>query len=1329
MSIYRGNKKEKSEIGAIKYLGPCKYVNGIPVTDENHNNDIIAVFKEDMMIWPTVSKYLFWISNSDKFENIMMNDTLYINEVEPYEQAINILVRSCTRFFDSKYSIKAKCSASWISINNNECINIYNETKEDGTEHEVCEINDILILADTNKKCEEENPDINFTINISKNTSLFDRSTTIILTQVDDYHEMCPTGKFAYIVINQKADYPLNEKDDFTNSTVTWYTNETFLNTTSSYGDKNQGYINATGGDFNVFFSIDVSVGMASGIKSYRKYGTKKNETLSLSSIISSSPDKITVKSIEYNSNGGFIALLNISQNNFISGTSKPIISITDLKVYPESVNYVGGKATVSWKNYATVVSDMFVSTLSVILPNANPIGSAQLYQNGGNVRYKTNELNNEIVIPDENKSWIKLDGSINIDNDKNYSQKIIVSQQNSVSKMYIENLKTNFDTETIPYNATSAELSFDIYKREGSYIERKSKITVLSSGVSESTNIIQNGKDGEYPVLITDKELNSTTIHIKENNPENNEFYSSIFKDFKNIRYYRYAWRVDALINANLSQSIEKGIYIEGYDNPIPENEHYEYVYFTIKSGVGNSQERHSILSISIPEYYCEYKEEFEQDGSNTTENIKYYDDLKPTLMNVNDNIEGNVAIDKSTHIYTGKVQVKENKAMDEDSLAYVVPDKVYEEYVGYVDNMNNSNIYFRVSGSPYYKGKSRNVEYEISCDGLNTKKVSATQKMNVSVKGDKSIPCIGLDENYFKLTDDSQGYINGKPQLLSSEIGLYTIPVHIEENTTATYTKKFIRMEDIFPSKEYISSQSVTLPDFYGSLLSSINCGWSKYGIPVSKTIKLVVKDIKTVECVWNNIHYSGELHTHTTPKEDYKLTVKNGIEWIALPTSNTIKFLHNTTGARRIGKLQADFYDNSEKFDDMHLEIVQDFSQKIGQYKFYTNIDINEWYEIDEQSTFSFTIFSYDTYDNKEMKVVENYDEDSILMTKSSTGNGIITYIIKSKTNSENVKKLPITFTQYNRENNKIVGNMTINFYLSCYELTLTTDKHELTINDNQNTSHTIVKSIKNIIKNGNIQEMKVPFSIYSYNYDWLSISNDDINIIVKCISMNEETYKRTAIINIEQSISGKKEYINISEDSWRDPKYDSSRIDFYNTNNPVIKKFYSMVNDLQSTPNVRFLSGSDKNLINASLSQDGDQWMLTMNPSKDINGEIYQYGYYEVYNNYRSLGTNMIYVHAYIFSTDSESNEEIVWYVSKNSNEVYREYCVASKEDGKYIDFEISNYSSSLSIKKSNNILLVSCMVDNNTGNDIVGKEITLKQNNSERIINVKIVQLG
>ena len=103
--------------------------------------------------------------------------------------------------------------------------------------------------------------------------------------------------------------------------------------------------------------------------------------------------------------------------------------------------------------------------------------------------------------------------------------------------------------------------------------------------------------------------------------------------------------------------------------------------------------------------------------------------------------------------------------------------------------------------------------------------------------------------------------------------------------------------------------------------------------------------------------------------------------------------------------------------------------------------------------------------------------------------------------------------------------------------------------------------------------------------------------------------------------------------------------------------------------------------------------------------------------------------MIYVHAHIFSTDSESNEEIVWYVSKNSNEVYREYCVTSKEDGKYIDFEISNYSSSLSIKKSNNILLVSCMVDNNTGNDIVGKEITLKQSNSERIINVKIVQLG
>ena len=63
MSIYRGNKKEKSEIGAIKYLGPCKYVNGIPVTDENHNNDIIAVFKEDMMIWPTVSKYLLSISN------------------------------------------------------------------------------------------------------------------------------------------------------------------------------------------------------------------------------------------------------------------------------------------------------------------------------------------------------------------------------------------------------------------------------------------------------------------------------------------------------------------------------------------------------------------------------------------------------------------------------------------------------------------------------------------------------------------------------------------------------------------------------------------------------------------------------------------------------------------------------------------------------------------------------------------------------------------------------------------------------------------------------------------------------------------------------------------------------------------------------------------------------------------------------------------------------------------------------------------------------------------------------------------------------------------
>lgn len=1314
MGIYRGDIGRNPEIGAIKYFGPCKYVNDIPSTDENHKEDVIAVFKNDIMVWPTVSKYLFWGSKSGNFKNLMMNDSLYINKVEPKEQNIVIDVRSCTRFFDAKYSLKAKCGASWISINNNPCV-ISNS------------INDITILSDTNSQCNESTPDVSFTINISKNTSKFDRTATIVCTQLDDYHSMTPTGKFFDIVITQKADYPLKRSDDFKDSVAIWYTDDTFSYTTNSYGDENNGYADIDGGDFKTYFSIKMKVTMASGIVSYRNYGTEGNEMLSNSSVISSSPDKVTVKSIIKHSDGKFVALMNVVKNTYSNGSSKPTISISDIETYPDNIDYNGGKMTISWNNYAMVSSDPFVSTLSIVVSNNNIIGIAQLYQNGGNLRYKTDDPNNIVVIPDEAKSWISTVGAISVDNNKRYSQDMLITKQVGETKMYVENLSSNLDSLTIPYDTTSLEFAFDIYKRENMYDERIAKLTILSSGTSEVVQIRQNGKEDSYPTLVTDKELDSSKINIKEIVPENDDYYNSIFKGFSNIRYYRYSWRADVSVNTNPQQNLEKEIYVEKYDNPISEKEHYEYVYWKIMSGIANSKERHSILNISIPEYRCNYKEEFEQNGSELPETLKYYDDLNPSIKNISDNIIGTVEIDKYEHIYKGTIKVNENVDKDENNVAYVVPDNVYEDYVGYVDNMNNSNIYLRISGSPYYKGKNREVKYSISCDGLLSKMLTTTQKMTSTIKANENVPCIGLNEDFFALTDDSQGYINGKPQLLSAEIALYSIPIHIEENTTAAGIKKYIRMDDV-SSTEYISSQSVTLPDFYGSLTSTINAGWSKFGLPISKTVKLVVKDVKTIECKWNNIPYSGDLHTHTKPQIDYKISIKDGINWISLPSSNTIKFLHNKTDIRRVGKIQADFYDNGMMFDNIILDIMQNPSQKTSQYRFSSNIDIIKWYEIDNTSTFSFSIFTYDMYDNKEMNVVENYDYDDILLTKYSSNDGIVKYAIRAKKKTTDVKKTILSLDQYDRENKNIVGHIDVNMYIPSYSLTVSVDKTKLTVNNNENTSVIIVNSIKKTIEDGNVKDVHVPFNIYCQTNDWLSISVDEMNVIVKCLSMNEGLVERSVMITIEQSISKVKEYVTISEESWRDPQYDSSRIDFYNSEYPVKRRFYSMVNGIQATPKIKFISGSDPNIISANIALDGDQWTLEMLPSKDVDGEIYQYGTYEIYNDYRTIGKNLIYVHAYIFSSTSESNEEIVWYASKNANEFYSVYYITSKEDGKDIEYSITKYSSNISIKRNGNTIMVACTDPNELNETIEAGYLTLNQKNSNREINVKILQM-
>lgn len=1314
MSIRRGSREE---LGNIKYLGPCYESDDAFYTDADHKEDLLGVFWKDRLIWPTQSKYQFWVTNEYFVRQSISDDVLYIYDVEPCKTDITIYARSCTRFYDKKYDFEVTCSSTWISIDGNPSI----------SDRKVV----VNRVACSSTPSSSDVPDGQFTINVAMNTSPFSRTTTLVCSQIDDLQQDAPTGKQFTIVIVQKGDYPVKGSEDFSKTTTSWFDSEDFLHTVSSYGTKDKGIVPISGGTFKVYFMIDVSTKMKSGIWSSRFYGTVGNESSSISrsNFTTSDPNIAYVTDVEYNGNGGWIATCVCNPNDNKAG--QPSFTISDLNATPNTVSYQGGSITVSWVVNASIVTNFKAISLILSIPEKiDPVGTVNCYEDGGSRTYKDVDVASHVVIPSNASSWISLDGTTTVASNGTRKQKLVVYNQKSTSKMYIENFSTSYSDDVIPCDATSVTFSFEIYRKDNTYLERVASLSVVAGSTSESINIKQTGKDGTNHIEVDDSMLASSALHAYIDNPTDDTYYGSFLSDFRNVRYYRYLWRIDATVSPNPQQTVDKGIYIVGYAKNISENSHDETVTWNVKSGVANSLVRHSILKISIPTYNTDHSEEITQSGSSSTEKIVYYDDLTCNIENVTDSLVGTVSTDKTTHLYTGKIHVNANNSRYDDNVAYVVPSKIEEHYNTIVDNNSLSAIYLKVIGHPSYKGTTRNVTYKISATDLTSKTVSVTQKENTVVVDDNTdVPSIGLNDDWFSVTADSEGSIYGRSTLVSEEVGLYMIPIHVLENDSPTNVDCHVD----FNSHSYGSSSSVVLPSIYVKDTFPVSGWWRKYGAPVDRQVTLVVRDVASIKFVWKDVRYSGDMSIHNSVDEDYKITIDPNKEWYFMESSNTLSVDANNTGARRTAALTTEFYDGDDVLSNIKLDLIQDPNNTEGDYEFSSEY-ASMWTEISNSNVVEMTVSSYDKYDKKVMTLKEEYDDTKIVVYKSYSDSGLVTYKVRAKSNNTSASpaKVPIKISQYDRNGKLRNQTLTLNTYLASYSLDI--DKKDVVMSLTSDKATLKVASKKKTIdNNGNVQEEDVRFATMMSSNDLIVMNVVDTNIILSCISQNKEIAEQSITLKVEQQNTNAISTAKIRVPSWRDSEYNYSDLHLYKKNDYRDVLFFSMENDTQLQPSVKMLTGSIPNMnnpevISTSLSKYDDRWKITFKSNKDLDGEMSVYGYFEVYNKNIILGRSRVYLHAFTLSASTENKDgTYTWYLSARSGDLWSVYYVYSKQDGEDVDFTIEESNDDLSITRNGNAIEVIPIYDNDKSYR-VEYSMKIKQANSDRTMTIKMLQL-
>lgn len=1324
MSIRVGKQEE---LGGIKYLGPRK----------SDSQDINAVFIGERMIWPSVSKYLFYVSEGSFYDP---NSYSIVIKCNPAKQDKTIYVRSCTRYFKRKYGCYVVCPSTWVKVNDQEL----------GIENEVG-------IAMSREECAKDRPDTTFTISIEANPTNISRTTVFTVYQTDDTQENAPTGKTMKIYVIQEADYPDKSSISYDNIGITWYSDSEFMKTTDSYGTKANPAVGTSGGKVQVYFSLYLNVRMMSGYYSRSYYGNSSGQDVK--------KVRVKVGNQEWSvvSVGGGMFMGEVEITNQLSSDSTVIPEISNMTVSNNGdVTYDGGYLSVSWQTFATITSLSASHSISVTIPERNgiPVGSIPCWQGGGTYYKKVTTVDTGLTIPSEYSSFIHKYKDLSLSSDGTYTQMIKVDSAPEVSAWVVENITCyqmhedsetgyieDFDENGLSANYTDdVRFEFDIIEKNGSRIERSANVVVYANAtksVTRQATITQSGKIGSGTQKVSwmdpaDSEKNFVTSEIPTIS-ENN-----IFKSFTLPSYKNYKWNIIGHPNTNDPIKSDYEIEIMQFDELLSSEAGVNAIAWTVKSGTTNSMKRTSTLKFFYPTKNMSSLTSVTQNGSDVEEGYQYHKDLcknlgggTTTVENITDGkTVSSASVDIQGIMYYASVPYLKNTSKDDTTVAYVKPTEIKTWSVGDVDNLCNSAFYISIYGKKVYKGKERDVQFRISLSELKnnpTKKVSKTmtskQRGSTTVMDEgSSAPCVGIDEDSFSVADGSEGKISEGFSLISETAGIYKVPVHVNDNATPTSRTFTVK----YNYQDYHNPLNLMVPNFYSTLSVPMSASWSQYGRPVDRTITLKIDmmdgEVRSLVGTWKNILYTGDMSNHTIYGTDYKVSLPSGCSWIS-PSSTVVTFSPNDTSSRRSATVNVNYYDDGSQIGSIPVTFNQEVTSREVSFTFTTSIDENAWHEIDSDGL-ELYLQSFDNYDSKEVYVEDVYDKTKLKITKKTEDN-TTRYVITPATSNQSTApvKHTLTLNQYDRTAQKKVASKTIKMYEAGYEFEVTA--RNTLVDPSDPTCSFTVKSSKNIVSNNGLTSSSaLPYFFSQSDYNIGMISD---NYFI-CTSTNRSGAIKSTNITCTQSVTNKRETVQVREKWWSENDLDTSDADLLTLSDSITREFSSSTSDGMVLPKIEYYTGTMKSIdgtipVKTSIISNGDdKYRMTLSLARENNSDMQDYGLFRVYNDKWEIGRFYVKRHAWWFdATTEDKSKGYVWYVSSHAGVLWSLYYINSRYDGKFTDYDITITSGNYYLYKDENTVTLRPNDDNTSSSRVIG-QLDVVQKISGKKLTIRVEQL-
>lgn len=1362
--IYKGKLKE--EVGNILAKSTIFNEDGTSYLSPNPL-EIRAVFKRDKMIWPSTHKYKFWaktVEDQVQFDPGINNrivltvkagaDAKTVGGYPGGPIDIDIFLRSCSWHAIEngvvKYGVRVESLSSWCTID------------DDTTTSKVV----TPTLGDVVK----DKADAKFSIHIQPNYGSGRRTTRIRMYQLKEATDNSIAlikGSVIYIDVVQEGDVMVSIAD-YSNATITLYTNSAY-NTIYADNNAKEYAAKAENGISQIFFKITGYIHMQSGATKEMFFGENGENLLPSYFRFNQSSYIASIYDIS-SKNGNCTA--KIKWNTNMPSEQMMTQVMRDFAVTPSVLTHLGGQCIASFYLYKTGISTDRSTLFSISIPTSTQwIGSKTLsgndlviWQQGDTVTVPITDASPTISVNEDAKEYVKEETDLSTPALGYYSKSFKVSKQTSVVYSHIEDVQLYIldeyaYKESVPYVGGDIRLRFKIYTNDSTYLERSFVISAKYNDLSEAKTIVQEGSSDSQDVEVTSSNYPTIASNILISNISSNDNpnYVEYLSNFSKARYLSSKWQVTATAAPNLHKEIEKMIVVSPIYDTLSSAQHTSStnkfpIDVSVVGGEVNSDVRYDGVKIVCDEIKLDDQIDVKQSASGDAQQTTYHDNIGVVITNTTDNLT--CTVDKAntaTHLYEGWVECKENNDKV-PGVASVVPSEITSWSLGTVKNDLSAVVFVQVKGYPGAKGQERTIKLVISvkdnsCPSVNLDAIQDGKDQVIDYNDETWVSDLSLSS--FTLTEDSQATLMQVTSPIYTGGGWYAIPIKIDDNTTPTHTSfsLYIGNEDMRESK-YMYTISRYKQD---NILTPISASWSQTGDYVTRTATLSVANIKDLSLEWTQVPYNGNQKINSTPNKDYEIKIDDKADWLILDLSS--KYLvasKNMTTSTRSTVVSVRYKNGSEYLSDWVTSTITQACMLSADELGYTIEASPSELTIDEvngQLTLPFTIVKSVDYEGTTQRISVNVDQPGLVPSWNTVNNEYRMVFGSSSKLRTSPKQWTVTISQLDNSQNSVptgkTATVTVKQPKYGFAIYLDTS-NEFILNYKEEKSFR-VKSLKTW-PDGTVEE--VPFTMSQSDYDWLSVtetSNVDNTHTYNCsaYSINKEDKNRSVKITLKQSNTDEIKYITITEPNWRASGFDESKIDVYHDNWNVIKPFWSVVNEKESSVDdirVRWDSGIVPTWVSCQIKKtkgSGYPNSITNNGNlcavfttdSILEGTVPLTDVVKIDNGVHGIGSCRVTKHAFIFNVGFEKNAEgtNVIYVSATATKVWSMYYVDSRMDNQDCPYTCTSNDKKCTIKVSGNAIEVFANTSNNT-NTRKTFTATIQQEYSKQTKQIAIIQL-